>query len=161
MPRGKRAAIHLQPNDGRSYSMGPLLAVFKADGAETRGRYSISEWWLEPYTKGPGAHSHPDDDIFYVLAGTLTFWIGDRWIDAKKGSFVLAPGGMKHDFENRTAKRAGMLNVSVPGEFEHHMPGIAEWFRTRASSEARTANAPPTRTRPRNPTKRGTRPTKG
>ena len=122
--------------------MGPLLAVFKADGAETRGRYSISEWWLGPYTKGPGAHSHPDDDIFYVLAGTLTFWIGDRWIDAKKGSFVLAPGGMKHDFENRTAKRAGMLNISVPGEFEPAMKGIAAWFRARSAEDSRTENAP-------------------
>ncbi len=142
MPAPKRAPIHLAPNGGRPYPMGPLSAVFKADGAETRGRYSISEWWLEPYTKGPGAHSHPDDDVFYVLEGTLTFWLGDRWLDAKKGSFVLAPGGTKHDFENRTGKRAGMLNVSVPGEFEDDMPGIAEWFRARATADARTANAP-------------------
>lgn len=25
-------------------------AVFKADGDETRRKYSISEWWLEPNT---------------------------------------------------------------------------------------------------------------
>jgi mannose-6-phosphate isomerase-like protein (cupin superfamily) len=141
MPAPKRAPIHLAPNDGRPYPMGPLRAVFKADGAETRGRYSISEWWLDPYTKGPGAHSHSEDDVFYVLEGTLSFWLGDRWIDAKKGSFVLAPGGMKHDFENRTAKRAGMLNVSVPGEFEETMPGIAAWFRARTTADTRTANA--------------------
>lgn len=40
--------------------MGPLEAVLKADGAETTGGYSISEWWLEPYTKGPGAHAHDE-----------------------------------------------------------------------------------------------------
>lgn len=38
---------------------------------------------------------------------------------------------MKHDFENRTKKRAGMLNVSAPGGFEEHMPGIARWFAER------------------------------
>jgi mannose-6-phosphate isomerase-like protein (cupin superfamily) len=157
MAVSKRNPIHLAPNGGRPYAMGPLHAVFKADGAETRGRYSISEWWLEPYTKGPGAHSHPDDDVFYVLEGTLSFRLGDRWIDAKQGSFVLAPGGMAHDFENRTARRAGMLNVSVPGEFEDHMPGIAEWFRARSVTDARTAGAPPVEARRAKKPKSGAR----
>ena len=53
----KRAPILLPPGAGRAYAMGPVHAVFKADGDETRGRYSISEWWLEPYTRGPGAHT--------------------------------------------------------------------------------------------------------
>ena len=76
--------------------------------------------------------------MFYVLEGTLSIRVGNRWIQAKKGTFVLAPGGVKHDFENRTGKRAGMLNVSVPGDFEPHIPGIAEWFRARSPEDART-----------------------
>lgn len=55
---------------------------------------------------------------------------------------MIAPGGTAHDFENRTAKRAGALNVSVPGGFEPHMEGIAEWFRARSPAASRTANAP-------------------
>jgi mannose-6-phosphate isomerase-like protein (cupin superfamily) len=54
--------------------------------------------------------------------------IGERWIDAAQGAFVLVPGGTLHDFENRGDVRAGVLNVSVPGDFEPHMPGIAAWF---------------------------------
>ena len=122
--------------------MGPLRAVFKADGDETRNAYSMSEWWLEPYTKGPGAHEHPEDDTFYVIEGTITFFVAGRWFDAPKGSLVIAPGGTRHDFENRTAKRAGFLNVSVPGGFEPEMKGIAGWFRARSPADARTANAP-------------------
>lgn len=124
----KRAGIILPPGQGRSYPMGRISAVFKADGGETQNAYSISEWWLEPHTQGPGAHSHEEDDVFYVLEGTMSFLIGDRWVDAPKGSFVLAPGGMTHDFENRSSSRAGILNLSIPGEFEESMPGIAEWF---------------------------------
>jgi len=123
-----RKPIFLAPGEGRAYPMGRLSALFKADGAESANAYSISEWWLEAHTKGPGPHSHPEDDIFYVIEGTMSFLVGDRWVDAPKGSFVLAPGGTAHDFENRTASRAGMLNVSVPGDFEPHVPGIAEWF---------------------------------
>jgi quercetin dioxygenase-like cupin family protein len=113
--------------------MGRVNAVFKADGAETADRYSISEWWLDPHTDGPGAHTHPEDDVFYVLEGTMTFLVGERWIDAPRGSFVLAPGGVPHDFRNLTDERAGALNVSAPGGFEPHMPGIAEWFREHRS----------------------------
>jgi mannose-6-phosphate isomerase-like protein (cupin superfamily) len=108
--------------------MGRIRAVFKADGDETDKRYSVSEWWLEPHTQGPGAHAHAEDDIFYVIEGTMSFLIGDRWIDAPKGAFILAPGGVRHDFENRSPRRAGVLNVSIPGDFEKHMPAIAKWF---------------------------------
>lgn len=141
-PAKKRAPLVVKPGAGRVYAMGPLDAIFKADGAETRGKYSISEWWLEPYTRGPGAHSHDEDDVFYVLEGTISFLVGGTWLDAKKGSLVIAPAGTAHDFENRTAKRVGMLNVSVPGDFEPEMAGIAPWFRARSAADARTANAP-------------------
>lgn len=127
----QRTPVHLAPGEGRRYEMGRIDAVFKADGPETADRYSISEWWLEPHTAGPGAHTHPEDDVFYVLDGTMTFLVGDRRFDAPKGSFVLAPGGTPHDFENRTGERAGALNFSAPGGFEPHMPGIVDWFRGR------------------------------
>jgi mannose-6-phosphate isomerase-like protein (cupin superfamily) len=124
----KRASIVLLPGKGRSYAMGRISAVFKADGDETQNAYSVSEWWLEPHTQGPGAHSHEEDDVFYVIEGTMSFLIGDRWIDAPRGSFMLVPGGMTHDFENRSSSRAGVLNLSIPGDFEKDMPAIARWF---------------------------------
>lgn len=123
-----RAPVFLALGEGRNYPMGRISAVFKADGAETAGAYSISEWWLEPNTQGPGAHSHPEDDVFYVLEGTMSFLIGDRWVEAPRGSFILVPGGTTHDFENRGLSRAGVLNFSLPGSFETHMPDIVQWF---------------------------------
>jgi mannose-6-phosphate isomerase-like protein (cupin superfamily) len=123
-----RSPVVLAPGEGRSYDMGRIRAVFKADGAETANRYSISEWWLDPNTTGPGRHSHPEDDVFYVIGGTMSILIGDRWIDAPPGAFVLVPGGVTHDFENRGSERAGVINISAPGAFEEHMPGIVEWF---------------------------------
>jgi mannose-6-phosphate isomerase-like protein (cupin superfamily) len=135
-----RVPIFLPPGEGRDYPMGRIRALFKADGGETAGKYSISEWWLEPRTQGPGAHSHDEDDVFYVLEGTMSFLLGERWVDAPAGSFVLAPGGVTHDFENRSGARAGALNFSCPGEFEQHMPGIAAWFKEHPPAEP---EAPP------------------
>lgn len=132
-----RPAILLAPGEGRDYPMGRIRAVFKADGAETGHGYCVSEWWLEPNTKGPGAHSHAEDDVFFVIEGTMSFLLGERWIDAPKGSFVLAPGGVTHDFENRSSARAGVLNLSCPGDFEEHMPSIVEWFAKNPPQDAK------------------------
>jgi mannose-6-phosphate isomerase-like protein (cupin superfamily) len=121
-----RSPVVLGPGEGPTYPMGRLSAVFKADGAETGQRYSISEWWLEPHTKGPGTHFHPEDDVFFILAGTTSVMVGTEWIEASTGSFVPVPGNVAHDFEKRTTERAGMLNVSAPGNFEENMPGIAQ-----------------------------------
>lgn len=123
-----RKPIVLPPGGGRIYPMGRIQAIFKADVSESDGRYSISEWWLEPRTKGPGAHSHDEDDVFYVIAGTMSFLIDTEWLDADAGSFVLIPAGTRHDFENRGAVRSGVLNISTPGGFEPHMPAISQWF---------------------------------
>jgi mannose-6-phosphate isomerase-like protein (cupin superfamily) len=120
-----RTAIVLAPGAGRRFPMGRISALFKADGAETAN------------TQGPGAHSHPEDDVFYVLEGTMSFFVGDAWVDAPRGSFVLAPGGTTHDFQNRGDVRAGMLNFSAPGGFEPEMPGIAEWFLANPPGDAR------------------------
>jgi mannose-6-phosphate isomerase-like protein (cupin superfamily) len=123
-----RKPIVLGPGQGRSYPMGRISAVFKADEGETESRYSVSEWWLEPKTQGPGAHSHAEDDLFYVIEGIMSIRVGGEWFEAPKGSFVLVPGGVTHDFENRGGVRAGVLNFSIPGPFESEMPGIVEWF---------------------------------
>lgn len=123
-----RKPLVLRPGAGRVYPMGRIAAVFKADAEETEQRYSISEWWLDANTQGPGAHAHPEDDVFYVIEGTMSILVGDQWTDASRGAFVLVPGGVTHDFENRSAARAGVLNLSIPGGFEPHMPGIAQWF---------------------------------
>lgn len=133
-----RTPVVLAPGEGRAYPMGRLSAVFKADGAETGQAYSISEWWLDPHTKGPDPHSHPDDDVFYVLAGTLNVLVGLDWLEAPAGSLILVPGDVTHTFENRSAEQAGFLNVSVPGNFEEMMPGIARWFIDRSPPDSDT-----------------------
>lgn len=115
--------------------MGRLNAVFKADAEETQHAYSISEWWLEPNTAGPGAHSHAEDDVFFVLEGTMSILIDQDWVEAPQGTFVLVPGGVTHDFQNRSAQRAGMLNFTN-GAFEPEMTGIQQWFLERSAREA-------------------------
>jgi len=87
----RRAPVFWGPGEGCDNPVGSIRALFKADDDETAGAYSISEWWLEPKTQGPGAH--PEEDVSYVLEGMMSFLVDERWIAAPKGSFMLVPGG--------------------------------------------------------------------
>jgi mannose-6-phosphate isomerase-like protein (cupin superfamily) len=121
--------LELGPGEGRSYSLGLMRAVFKADHAESGNRYAISEWWLEPNSSGPGPHLHEDnEEIFYGLEGTVSILVGDGWRKLEKGGFLRIPAGTMHDFENRTGHVAGLLNIFIPGGFENSMPAIVKWF---------------------------------
>ena len=122
------------PGEGRHYACGPMQSVFLADGEESGDRYSVSIWWVDPGKPGPGAHSHDaNEELFYVIEGTMTFLVGDRHVDAVAGTFLRIPARVVHDFENRTTQRAGALNVYIPGGFEADMPSIVEWFREQES----------------------------
>lgn len=121
--------IVLPAGEGRTYTLGTMTAVFKADEGETGERYSVSEWWLEPNSTGPDAHFHEaNDEVFYVLEGTATILAGEEWRELSKGAFIRIPAGVMHDFENRSTERAGLLNFFIPGGFERNMPAIVEWF---------------------------------
>ena len=132
-------AIFIEPEDGRTYDMGRIAAIFKADGDETANQCSVSEWWMEPNTGGFGAHAHEaETELFYVLEGTMTFLVGDEWRDATKGAVVFIPPGVQHDFENRGDQRAGVLNIYMGGPFEANMAEIVEWFAQNPPAEIKT-----------------------
>lgn len=119
----------LTEGQGRVYNCGTMTAIFKADENETNGKYSISEWWLEPNSDGPGAHLHEDnDEVFYVLEGKISILIGDKWTSAEKGTFIRIPANTIHDFKNETDNKTGVLNFFIPGGFERNMPSIVKWF---------------------------------
>lgn len=129
-PKERSRVLHIPAGEGRSYDMGGMSSLFLADGAETDSTYSISEWWLDPGQPGPGAHSHEaNDDIFYVLEGAMDFLLDHNWVQAGRGDFIRVPAGVTHDFANNSDKRAGLLNIYIPGGFEQDMPAIVQWFR--------------------------------
>lgn len=128
-PDNFTSQLILAEGQGRVYNCGTMTAIFKADENETNEKYSVSEWWLEPNSEGPGAHFHEEnDEVFYVLEGTPSFLVGDEWIDTAKGAFLRVPAKTMHDFRNQSDQKAGILNFFIPGGFERNMPEIVKWF---------------------------------
>lgn len=119
----------IAPEDGRTYPMGRMSAVFKADLDETDSTLSVSEWWLEPNTEGPHLHQHPESHLFYVIDGSLSVYLqGKDWFEAGKGSYIYIPGETEHGFENRSDEKVGFISINTPGGFEQSLPHIVNYF---------------------------------
>lgn len=65
-------AFVLAPGEGKTYRVGGSPIVLKVRGAETQGRFEITESALPPGFGGVPPHRHEDTDhAFYVLEGEL------------------------------------------------------------------------------------------
>lgn len=106
--------------------MGRMCAIFKADSDESAGRYSVSEWRLEPRTRG--AEVHPEDHVFFVIAGTLSLRVNDDWTHVTKGTYVIIPGGTLTPLrikDRSTQVLYPSIRRNSPGGFEAKMTSIA------------------------------------
>jgi mannose-6-phosphate isomerase-like protein (cupin superfamily) len=112
------------PGEGDSILGG--AALFKAEGGDAEGTFSLSETTLLPGFPGPVPHRHERLlDSFYVLEGTLTVRLGDREVEAGPGSFAIVPPGNVHTFANRSDAPVRMLNLMAPGGFEQYLKEVA------------------------------------
>jgi mannose-6-phosphate isomerase-like protein (cupin superfamily) len=114
------------PGEGDSVSMGPSRALFKAEGADGDGTFSLSETTLAPGFPGPVPHRHETfTDSFYVLEGTLTVFVQGRAYEVTGGGLALAPPGTTHTFANRSRAPVRLLNLMAPGGFEQYLKEVA------------------------------------
>jgi len=89
--------------------------------------YSLTEWEVEPGTKGPPIHIHQKhDEGFYVMSGHFGFVLDGITTYAKPGAHVLVPKGHAHSFWNVGARPARLLLIVSP-------PGLDQYFRDLAA----------------------------
>jgi mannose-6-phosphate isomerase-like protein (cupin superfamily) len=66
----------------------------------------------------PGHTHRTEDEIFYVLQGSVTFNCGDDLLEAETGSFVFLPRGIKHGYRIRGGGEAHLLVITSPADAE-------------------------------------------
>ena len=85
---------------------------------------------MPPWTAGPPLYLHRGwDELFYVLAGEMTFLIAGRTSAAPSGSCVFIPRGVLHTFRNEGAIPARQLTVFTPGGIEDYFDAVTEVMR--------------------------------
>src|SRR5215211_2444585 len=63
----------------------------------------------------PPSHTHPtEDEMFYVLAGSITFQCGEETFDLEKGGFIFLPRGIEHGYTIRSGEPVRLLVVTAP-----------------------------------------------
>jgi quercetin dioxygenase-like cupin family protein len=92
------------------------LMTFKATSAETDGRFAFIETILPPGASVE-PHQHPEAEIFFILEGEFTFWIGDEQqrTTCSKGAFLSVPPHVRHAYENHTNAPGKILGMLTPG----------------------------------------------
>jgi quercetin dioxygenase-like cupin family protein len=137
---GKLQPIALRHDEGEALWFLGALATIKAEGEQTDGRAAVIET-LTPKGTGPPLHVHArEDEWFYILEGTLTFWVGGQIIEASAGAFVYGPRGIPHTFTVNSAQ-ARYLLVAQPAGFEQFVRALAEPAQARSLPPA--AGEPP------------------
>jgi quercetin dioxygenase-like cupin family protein len=92
------AAFGLAADEGEAYWFAGQLATVKIGGDQTQGKWTLVEFEGPP-GNGPPLHVHHNDgESFYILEGEITFYVGDAVIEARAGSFAVAPQGVPHTF---------------------------------------------------------------
>jgi quercetin dioxygenase-like cupin family protein len=110
-------AFKIEPSEARSFHMRGTLWTVLASGDDTGGIVGALDERLAHGLRAP-MHVHDDaDEIFYVLYGNLTFFVGKKRLEATAGAFVYLPRFVHHGFQCNSAE-ARVFNFVTPAGFE-------------------------------------------
>jgi mannose-6-phosphate isomerase-like protein (cupin superfamily) len=109
--------------DGRTYWFLHNLSTVVAAGPETGGRVGIVEM-TGPRGDMPPLHvHHEEDELFVVLEGTLSVWVGGRQARVDTGETAFAPMGVPHVYRVES-ERARWLAVVTPSRFDRFVEEV-------------------------------------
>lgn len=93
---------------------------------QTGNSYAIIENIVPPLA-GPPPHTHPDEEVFYVLEGEFDFILHDPENPqrANAGSVIHVPSMALHTFKNVGDKPGKLLVILTPGSLIDYFRGIA------------------------------------
>jgi quercetin dioxygenase-like cupin family protein len=112
------------PSD--SIQIGGFGMTFLAEPASTGGAYALIEHTLSPGLLGAPPHRHSrEDELSYVLEGTLTVWREGRAVEHGPGSVVPKPRGEWHTFWNAGSSRVRFLELISPPAFANYFRELA------------------------------------
>ncbi len=112
------------------------LATVRLPGEASAGRFALIEF-LFPQGASPPLHTHPQDESYVILDGSLTIVAGGDRCTLGSGGALVVPAGVAHTFrvDSETAK---VLVLSTPA-------GLEEMVRD-GSVPATAATLPPAAT---------------
>lgn len=122
MTNNTTAIVVREPKSGLHIaSMGNIYRMIMT-GAETEGRFSIMEAFVNPGEGAPFHLHHREDESFLITEGEMVFYDGEKKVVATTGTFVMCPPGSKRAFRNESSTKAKMIIFYTP-------PGVEEMIK--------------------------------
>jgi quercetin dioxygenase-like cupin family protein len=104
-----------------------LGTVHKVPAYVTEGRVAAVEHTLPPKHLAAPLHRHSrEDELSFVLSGTLGARLGDDVVIATPGSYVLKPRGQWHTFWNPGETELRIMELLIPGGLDAYF----QWLST-------------------------------
>ena len=109
-----------------SIEVGKLTIRYLIDGSQSRS-LGIFELEVPPGSNVPPPHSHSDnEEIVYVLEGTLRYSVGNERRDLSHGETMFTPKGAVHQFSNPFSESARALIIMSPDVGAQYFRDVAE-----------------------------------
>ncbi len=114
------------PDQAQAVQLGGTGAIFRLNGQDTGGSFTVIEHPIHPMTLGAPMHTHTrEDEYSFILEGEITFFIGGHVFTAKQGDWVCKPRGIPHTFWNGSPTLARILEIISPAGFEQYFQEMA------------------------------------
>jgi mannose-6-phosphate isomerase-like protein (cupin superfamily) len=122
----------VRPGEGRSFLANLTCRV---SSASTRGEYCAFEVVKLP-GEGLPLHVHSrEDEIYYLLEGTLEIRCGGRVFTAETGAMAVLPRTVPHAFRNAGKTPSRALTIFIPGGFDAFVQELDELCPADAANE--------------------------
>ena len=117
----------MQPQEQPVVKIGQLEVRYLMDGTMTGAGVGMFELTVLPGARVPPAHSHRDnEEIVYVLEGTLRYVVDNEVCDLKPGDRMYSPRGSVHAFSNPHDHLARALVILTPDIGAQYFREVAE-----------------------------------
>jgi hypothetical protein len=115
----------VMPGEGLSYDWARDHTFVKVSTADSGGAYTVMEDNLKlEFSLGLHLH-HRTAETFYMLDGSVDFYIDGDWMNAGPGATIHIPPGVPHALELAGGTPARMLMVIQPSGFDQLLAEMA------------------------------------
>jgi quercetin dioxygenase-like cupin family protein len=117
----------MQPQEQPVVKIGQLEIRYLIDGTVSGAGSGMFELTVPPGARVPPAHSHTDnEEILYVLEGTLRYSVDGEIRDLKPGERMYTARGSVHGFSNPHDATARALIILTPDIGAQYFRDIAD-----------------------------------
>ncbi len=114
------------PSESESFDFGGLEVDWKVDGPDTGDRFAVVHHPMASRALAAPLHRHRnEDELSYVLTGTLGALLGDEVVTAGPGSWVFKPRGQWHTFWSAGDTPCEIIEIISPAGFENYFREVA------------------------------------